>query len=164
MWKATTNWLAHDIQEQHKAMRKRRWARRLKIINYIAIVVSALAALYISIDAIIRVFPATYIINQANAEKQRYFLLAEVSAYTSSADETDDNPNENAMGNVPQDGSIACPDRFIFGTRVIISGKEYVCDDRMNIRYRKGNYFDIWHKSKKEAYEFGRQQIIIEIL
>jgi hypothetical protein len=39
---------------------------------------------------------------------------------------------------------IACPRRYkLKTTRVIIDGKEYVCEDRLNIKYN--SRFDIWN-------------------
>ena len=90
-------------------------------------------------------------------------INANVSAYTSSADETDENPWENAAGTRPGPGSLACPSRFALGTEFVIEGEVYTCDDRMNKRYRDGNHFDVWVESKEEAYEFGRQELTITV-
>ncbi len=94
----------------------------------------------------------------------REIIMAEVSAYTSEVNQTDDDPFTMASGKHVYDGAIACPDRFPFGTKVEIDGKVYTCEDRMNARYRDGNYFDIWMSNKAEAINFGRQtkQIIIK--
>lgn len=92
------------------------------------------------------------------------FLLAEVSAYTSSVDETDETPNINASGTKPGPGSIACPTRYEFGTLVFINGNEYRCDDRMNPRYDTGRHFDIWIESKDEAFAWGRRIIEVEVV
>lgn len=91
-------------------------------------------------------------------------LRASVSGYTSSVDETDDTPNINAMGRTPGPGSIACPTRYAFGTRVFIAGNEYRCDDRMNPRYADGNHFDIWFASKAEAIHWGRRIVTAEVV
>lgn len=92
------------------------------------------------------------------------FVRAEVSAYTSSVEETDDTPEINAMGTKPTHGSIACPTRYEFGTEVIVNGKSYFCDDRMGPRYSGGDYFDVWLPTKKEAFIFGRQLLTVEII
>lgn len=91
-------------------------------------------------------------------------LRATVTAYTSSPDETDARPHENASGSKPGPGSIACPSRYEFGTEVLIKGKTYVCDDRMNARYAGGDYFDVWMPSKKAAFTFGRQRLDVKVL
>jgi len=91
-------------------------------------------------------------------------MIAEVSAYTSSADETDSTPNINAMGTKPGPGSIACPTRYAFGTKVIIGTDEFTCDDRMNPRYAGGDYFDIWVETKTEAMQWGRRTVKVTML
>lgn len=91
-------------------------------------------------------------------------MFAEVSAYTSSVDETDDTPNINAQGTKPGPGSIACPSRYEFGTEVIIKNESYFCDDRMNPRYAGGDYFDIWMETKTEAYQWGRRTVEVMVV
>lgn len=91
-------------------------------------------------------------------------VLASVSAYTSSLDETDDTPEINARGTKPGPGSIACPSRYPFGTEVLIRDESYFCDDRMNPRYADGDYFDIWMSSKAEAIHWGRRTIEVFVV
>ena|SRR3990167_3858699 len=91
-------------------------------------------------------------------------VKAEVSAYTSSVDETDDEPFITASGSVVRKGIVACPHRLEFGTKVEIKGKVYVCEDRMNRRYRDQENYDIWMTHKELAYEFGRQQLEVKII
>lgn len=90
-------------------------------------------------------------------------VVATVTAYTSSEDETDENPFENASGGVPGEGSIACPSKYEFGTRVEIEGRTYVCDDRMNARYRDTERFDVWMPTKAEAKKWGKQELPVAI-
>jgi 3D (Asp-Asp-Asp) domain-containing protein len=90
-------------------------------------------------------------------------IRAEVTAYTSSVDETDDTPEITASGARTRDGIAACPAKYPFGTKVIIAGKEYECQDRMNARYRDQSKFDIWVESKDEAFQWGRRELAIEI-
>lgn len=92
------------------------------------------------------------------------FVRAEVSAYTSSVEETDDTPEINAMGTKPAHGSVACPLKYDFGTEVIINGKSYFCDDRMGPRYARGDYFDIWTSSRDEAVHWGRRHVTVEVV
>lgn len=132
-----------------------------------------LGALYVFMDAAFRAFTDPIVIKSESAHameiiiepvKEREILLATITAYTSSTDETDASPWVNASGGRPGHGSVACPARLDFGQRVLIAGKEYVCDDRMAKRYRDVNFFDIWVETKNEAYNFGRQVLEIEIL
>lgn len=96
-------------------------------------------------------------------EPARVIVTARVSAYTSSIDETDEDPGTTASGTTPERGTAACPSKYAFGTRVIIKGKTYICEDRMNARYRNTETFDIWMASKSDAYQWGRQTLKIEI-
>lgn len=91
----------------------------------------------------------------------RIEILAEITAYTSSPNETDDTPDINASGTRPTDGSIACPRYYPFGTQFVIQGKRYTCDDRMNKRH--ADRFDIWMPNRSDALEFGVQTLPIEI-
>lgn len=90
-------------------------------------------------------------------------VIAEVSAYTSSVDETDDDPFITASGSEVRHGTLACPSKLEFGTKVEIDGIVYVCEDRMNKRYREKDNYDIWMESKDVAYEWGRKSIPIKI-
>ena len=90
-------------------------------------------------------------------------ISAEVSAYTSSVEETDDTPHLTASGSQTRPGVIACPSRLEFGTKVEIFGKLYVCEDRMNQRYAGKDVFDIWMPSKELAIEWGRQHLEVKI-
>lgn len=91
-------------------------------------------------------------------------LRAEVSGYSSDFEQTDSAPFTTASGLIVSEGTIACPERFEFGTRVKIEGKEYRCEDRMAERYREGNFFDIWFHGKQEAHDFGRQTVSVIVL
>jgi 3D (Asp-Asp-Asp) domain-containing protein len=90
-------------------------------------------------------------------------VAGEVSAYTSSVDETDDTPFLTAAGTKTRRGVVACPSKYALGTVVQINGKEYVCEDRMNPRYRNTSHFDIWVPTKAEAFKFGRQHLTVTI-
>ncbi len=88
------------------------------------------------------------------------------TAYSSSVDETDDNPLITASGQTVADGIIA-NNMLPFGTKVRIpqlyGNKVFTVQDRMNSR--KGNYqIDIWKASKQEARDFGAKVIEIQIL
>ena len=91
-------------------------------------------------------------------------LVAEVTAYTASEDETDSTPTITASGATVQEGFVACPKRYEFGTQIVIGDQLYECQDRMHWRYTHGNYFDIFMETKQMAYSFGRQTLQVKIL
>jgi 3D (Asp-Asp-Asp) domain-containing protein len=82
-------------------------------------------------------------------------ITATIYAYNSLPEQTDEDPTITASGKIAYEGSIACPSRYEFGTRVEYAGKFYTCEDRMNKRYRDGNYFDIWMADSVDAVNFG---------
>lgn len=90
-------------------------------------------------------------------------VKAEVSGYTSSIEETDDTPHLTASGKNTRVGTIACPSRLSFGTEVHIEGIVYICEDRMNRRYRDREVYDIWFETKVEAYQWGRKSLDIKV-
>lgn len=96
-------------------------------------------------------------------EKAFKLVRAEISAYTSSIGETDDNPFETASGSTVHVGTLACPSKYKFGTEVEIAGKLYICEDRMNKRYRDKENFDVWTESKKQAFSIGRQELAVKV-
>lgn len=89
-------------------------------------------------------------------------LRAEVTAYSSSPDETWGNPLITASGRLVADGVIACPRRFPFGTRFRIGSRVYTYWDRLHPRY--DHRFDIWKATKQEALKFGRRLLLVEVL
>jgi 3D (Asp-Asp-Asp) domain-containing protein len=89
-------------------------------------------------------------------------IHAEVTAYSSSPDETWGDPFVTASGRPVGDGVIACPRRFAFGTKFRIDSRTYVCWDRLHPKY--DDRFDIWKPSKQEALEFGRRRLVVEVL
>ncbi len=88
----------------------------------------------------------------------KIYALGIITAYSSTYEETDDTPFITASGTITRRGIIACPQKYPFGTVIEIEGEIFVCEDRMNQRFQKGNYFDIWFPDKQLALEFGRQQ------
>lgn len=84
----------------------------------------------------------------------------EFSAYTASVDETDADPTIAANNKPVFLGGIACPNRFALGQKIEVRALGvFECNDRMNIRYRESNHFDIYHETKDEAFQFGRQTL-----
>jgi 3D (Asp-Asp-Asp) domain-containing protein len=89
-------------------------------------------------------------------------IHADVTAYSSSPDETWGDPFLTASGRPVGEGVVACPRRLPFGTRVQIGPRVYTCWDRLHPKY--DDRFDIWKASKEEALEFGRRRVIVQIL
>ncbi len=107
---------------------------------------------------------------QSKNKSTSEIIIAEVSAYTSRKIETDDTPCINAWGdnicNIHKAGIgiVACPSKFNRLDLIEINDKQFRCLDRMNIRYRNGNYFDIYFGMDLEgAKKFGRQTKQIKI-
>ena len=102
--------------------------------------------------------------------KPRQLLNAEISAYSASKDETDDNPNETSTGTRTRVGIAASNNEALYGKKVKIEDQIYTIEDTMNERYRKAFknsgklMFDIVKSTKKEALDFGRKNLFIEIL
>lgn len=88
-----------------------------------------------------------------------------VTAYSSTADQTDSTPFITASGTDVRDGIVAC--NFLrFGTRVrfpqIYGDKVFVVEDRMALK--NSHKIDIWFASREQAKEFGIKQLIVEVL
>lgn len=79
-----------------------------------------------------------------------------VTAYSSSADETDYNPEYTASGLHVRDGLVAS-NLFPFGTKIkipaLFGDKIFTVEDRMAKRFQKT--IDIWMPSKAQALYFG---------
>lgn len=90
-------------------------------------------------------------------------LPATVYAYNDEVAQTDEDPQTMASGKKVYDGAVACPVQLDFGTEVEILGTRYICEDRMNERYRDSWAFDIYMKSKDDAVKFGKVQTTVKI-
>lgn len=90
-------------------------------------------------------------------EPQTFTINA--SAYTASADECGKSDGVTASGNIVKENhTLACPKNYAFGTKIHIVGMgTYTCEDRGGAI--KGNKFDIYVKTKREAFDFGRRQL-----
>jgi len=99
----------------------------------------------------------------ADSINYKEIVDATVFAYSSTESQTDDRPYEMANGKDTHTGAIACPQRFPFGTRVEIENRAYICEDRMNKRYRDGNFFDIWMLDDRDAVNWGVKKLKIKI-
>ena len=105
----------------------------------------------------------TEICSASPQEVQRNTYVANVSAYTSSAEECGKNDGITASGTIATEGrTIAAPSDLPFGTRVLIGDHVYIVEDRGG--YIQGNHLDIYMDSQEAAMEFGRKQLEVEIL
>lgn len=97
-----------------------------------------------------------------NLPKEQFTVNA--SAYTASADECDNNLGITASGiKVQEKRTIACPPEFPFGAKINIEGYgTYVCEDRGGAI--KGNHVDIYVQTKKEAFAFGRRNLLAQVV
>ena len=102
------------------------------------------------------------VVAETPVEANPKVIYATVTGYSSTPDQTDDTPEIMASGKRVYDGAIACPRKYLFGTRVKINGKEYVCEDRMHIRF--DDRFDIWFVHRTDAKHFGIRELPVEIL
>ncbi len=93
------------------------------------------------------------------------------TAYSSTADQTDDSPFLTAWQTPVRDGVIAM-NGMPFGTKVRIpklyGDKVFTIEDRMNSKYNGKNRADIWfpgeQAGKREAFKFGVQKADMEII
>jgi len=86
------------------------------------------------------------------------------SAYTAAADECGKSDGITASGVlVKEKRTLACPPQFPLGAKIKIEGYGlFVCEDRGGAI--KGNHFDIYVQTKKEAFAFGRRNLLAEVV
>ncbi|KKQ80845.1 MAG: Conserved protein YuiC, partial [Candidatus Moranbacteria bacterium GW2011_GWD2_38_7] len=98
----------------------------------------------------------------ANLPKEPFVINA--SAYTAAIDETVDGLGITASGiKVQANRTIACPPEFPFGAKIEIEGQgTFICEDRGGAI--KGNKIDIYMETKKEAFAFGRQNLMAKVV
>jgi 3D (Asp-Asp-Asp) domain-containing protein len=97
-----------------------------------------------------------------NLPEEKFTINA--SAYTAAADECGKSDGITASGiKVKENRTLACPPNFPFGTKIQIEGVgTLVCEDRGGAI--KGNHFDIYVETKKEAFAFGRKNLLAEVI
>lgn len=97
-----------------------------------------------------------------NLPKEKF--TGNFSAYTAAADECGKSDGITASGvKVKEKITLACPPAYPFGTKVEIEGVgTLVCEDRGGAI--KGNHFDIYVETKKEAFAFGRRNLQAEVV
>lgn len=91
-------------------------------------------------------------------------FVMNASAYTAAADECGKSDGITASGNKVAEGrTIACPKGYEFGTKIQIDGMgTYICEDRGGAI--KGNHFDIFMQTKKQAFSFGRKNLLARVI
>jgi len=94
--------------------------------------------------------------------KEKFVVNA--SAYTAAADECGKDDGITASGlKVAEKRTLACPPSFPFGTKISIEGMgEFRCEDRGGAI--KGNKVDIYMETKREAFAFGRRNLLAEVI
>ncbi|NTW13629.1 MAG: hypothetical protein HGA31_01180 [Candidatus Moranbacteria bacterium] len=86
------------------------------------------------------------------------------SAYTASSDECGKADGKTASGlMVTANRTLACPANYPFGAKIAIDGYgTFRCEDRGGAI--RGNRFDIYMLTKKEAFAFGRRRLLAEVV
>ncbi len=93
-------------------------------------------------------------------------LFLTVTGYSSSPDETDDDPWITAYNTRVRDGIVAS-NVLPFGTKIkipsLFGDKIFIVEDKMNPRY--GEHIDVWFPTKWQAQQFGVHfDVLVEIL
>lgn len=164
------SWLTDDLVRRRKARKLARRKRILAFIGHVLLLITLSAlfgALLFGAYSIRFAEPIVYVapqIVEAQEVTPHKTVVATITAYTSSVDETDDTPFETASGAQTGEGVIACPPKYDFGTQVVIEGRQYTCEDRMNRRYHNQERFDIWVETKDEAFDWGVRELEIKVL
>ena len=98
----------------------------------------------------------------AKLPKGKFIINA--SAYTAAADECGKNDGKTSSGlMVEPKRTLACPAEYPFGAKIKIAGVGVLrCEDRGGAI--KGNHFDIYMETKKEAFAFGRRNLEAEVV
>lgn len=109
--------------------------------------------------------PKAYTEGQQNLKKVMYIT---VTGYSSSYDETDDDPWVTAQGTQTRFG-IAASNDLPFGTRIripsLFGDQVFTIEDRMNRRYSGTGRIDVWLPSKLDAVFFGiHRKTLVEVL
>ena len=89
-------------------------------------------------------------------------IMATITAYSSTVEQTDDTPFITASGERVREGIIA-NNCLSFGELIEIDGEIFEVQDRMSKRYGC-EYFDIWMENKELAINWGRQEKEIIII
>ena len=88
-------------------------------------------------------------------------VLCNVTAYTASIEECGKNDGITASGTKVVEGRTVACDFLDFGTEVIILGNTYIVEDRIGSESK--NKIDIYMEDRKDALNFGRKILEVEI-
>jgi len=93
-------------------------------------------------------------------------MILTITGYSSSPDETDNDPWTTAYNTTVKNG-IAASNILPFGTKIkipeVFGDKVFIVEDKMNSRYNEN--LDIWFPTKSEALKFGvHYNVLVEIL
>lgn len=89
-------------------------------------------------------------------------FVGNISWYTASVDECGKDDGITASGTVATAGRTVACDHLPFGTVIRINGKEYIVEDRFGGGYT--DRVDIFCNTKEEAFENGRQELLVEVV
>ena len=89
-------------------------------------------------------------------------IEAEVSCYNATESQCDKDFLITASGETVREGGVA-NNRLSFGTLVVINGKVYQVNDRMNAKYG-GSHFDIFSFDYDFCIKWGRQKLKVKII
>ena len=157
-------YMSADIEKRKELLNANR-LQRIKVCIYKIIACAITLALFVGFIyfLVYYIYRAHLGITYTVVEPFKNEIVATVTGYTSSVDETDDTPFLTASGETTRHGIVACPSRFEFGTVIEIEGTRYECKDRMNKRYRDQNRFDIWFETKTEARNWGVKEVVVAV-
>jgi 3D (Asp-Asp-Asp) domain-containing protein len=101
-------------------------------------------------------------VKKENFSEEQFEINA--SAYTAAADECGKSDGITASGlKVMEKRTLACPAEYALGTKIKIDGMgTYTCEDRGGAI--KDNHFDIYMKTKSQAFAFGRKLLKAEVV
>lgn len=88
-----------------------------------------------------------------------------VTAYNSVVSQTDNSPCISASGlDICKTEKLicACPREYPFGTRFLIDGQIYFCEDRLHEKY--DDRIDLLMKTDKEAKQWGKRLLEVKII
>ena len=93
-------------------------------------------------------------------------ITAVLTAYSSTAEETDDTPFITASNSVVGDGIVA-NNLLPFGTKIripeIFGDKTFVVEDRMNSK-KSDYHVDVWFSTYEQAKQFGARIADVEVI
>ena len=147
------SWMADEFRA------KRKLRKQALMESILALVLAIVFSMLVAITILATTAEAQIIITDVPQGER---VVAIATAYTASVDETDSTPEITAAGTRTRLGIAACPKRYAFGTRIVIEGQEYICEDRMASKFSER--FDILVATKDEAFEFGKKRVEVAIL